>query len=56
MKSNYKTVSLQSRFPLLGVEKDCILSKGGDITVCFEVTLPEVFTLSGAEYEALHAV
>jgi hypothetical protein len=39
---------------IMGVEHDCILSKQGDITIAFEVELPEIFTLSDQEYEALH--
>src|SRR5437773_2241706 len=46
--------TLEEMLPLMGVEHDCILSKQGDITVAFEVTLPEVFTLSDEEYEAFH--
>ena len=30
-------------------------SKDADITVAFRVTLPEVFSVSSAEYEAMHA-
>ncbi|MEP7375297.1 MAG: TraG family conjugative transposon ATPase [Chitinophagaceae bacterium] len=45
---------LKDVLPILGVEKDCILSKQGDITVAYEVTLPELFTLSDQEYEAFH--
>lgn len=40
--------------PIMDVEHDCILSKQGDITVVFKIELPEVFTLSDQEYEALH--
>ena len=45
---------LEELFPVMGVEHDCILSKQGDITVAFEVRLPEIFTLSDQEYEAFH--
>jgi conjugation system TraG family ATPase len=45
---------LDEMFPIMGVEHDCILSKQGDITIAFEVGLPEIFTLSNGEYEALH--
>ncbi len=45
---------LKEVLPILGVEKDCILSKQGDVTVAYEVTLPELFTLSDQEYEAFH--
>ncbi len=40
--------------PIFGVENDCILSKQGDVTVVFEVQLPEIFSLSDQEYETLH--
>ena len=40
--------------PIFGVEYDCILSKQGDITIAYEVELPELFTLSDQEYEVLH--
>ncbi len=40
--------------PIMDVQHDCILSKQGDITVVFQVELPEIFTLSNQEYEAFH--
>jgi conjugation system TraG family ATPase len=50
-----KTRTLESKFPLLAVEENCIISKEADITVCFKVNLPEVFTVSTAEYDAMHS-
>lgn len=38
----------------MGIEHDCILSKQGDVTVVFQATLPEIFTLSDEDYETLH--
>lgn len=49
-----KEKSLLEIFPVYKVEHDCILSKHGDITIAFEVQLPEIFTLSDQEYEAFH--
>ena len=46
--------TLEDILPIMGVEHDCIVSKQGDITVAFEVTLPEIFTLSEEDYEAVH--
>lgn len=43
-------------FPIYKVENDAILSKQGDITLAFEATLPEIFTLSDQEYEAFHQI
>jgi conjugation system TraG family ATPase len=39
---------------LLRVENNCIISKFADITATYRVSLPELFTLTGEEYEALH--
>ena len=50
-----KAVTLESKFPLLAVEHGCIVSKDADITAAFEVELPEVFTVTAQEYEAIHA-
>lgn len=47
---------LEQLFPIWKVEKDCLLSKSGDITMAFKLRLPEIFTLSNNEYEALHQV
>lgn len=47
-------VGLNERLPILEVSGDTIVSKLGDITVGFEVRKPEVFTLAGAQYDALH--
>src|SRR5580698_3494174 len=46
--------NLQDILPIFGVEHDAILSKMGDMTIGFSVTLPEIFTLSNEEYEAFH--
>jgi conjugation system TraG family ATPase len=45
---------LKDIIPIFGVEHNCILSKQGDVTIAYEVTLPEIFTLSDQEYEAFH--
>ena len=50
-----KTATLESKFPLLAVENGCIISKDSDITVAYRVELPELFTLTRAEYEAMHS-
>ncbi|MCS2309726.1 DUF3875 domain-containing protein [Phocaeicola vulgatus] len=47
--------TLENRFPLLAVEHGRIISKDADITVAFEVELPELYTVTGAEYEAIHS-
>ena len=55
MRNIRKSSTLESKFPLLAVEQGCIISKDGDITVAYEVTLPEIFTVTSQEYESVHA-
>lgn len=55
MRNVMKATTLESKFPLLAVENGYIISKDADITVAFEVELPELYTVTRAEYEAIHA-
>ena len=55
MRNMLKATTLERKFPLLAVENGCIVSKDGDITVAFRVELPELFTVTRAEYEAIHS-
>ena len=55
MRNILKVATIESKFPLLAVEYDCIISKDADITVAFKVNLPELFTVTSSEYEAIHA-
>jgi conjugation system TraG family ATPase len=50
-----KAATLESKFPLLAVENGCIVSKDADVTVAFRVELPELFTVTSSEYEAIHS-
>jgi conjugation system TraG family ATPase len=47
-------VDIENVFPILGVQDNAIISKMGDYTIGFKVTLPEIFTLDNSEYEAFH--
>ena len=40
---------------MLSVEHGCIVSKDADVTVAFQVELPELFTVTSAEYETMHS-
>ncbi|GHV10276.1 transposase [Bacteroidia bacterium] len=55
MRNMMKAATLESKFPLLAVENGCIVSKDADITVGFRVELPELFTVTSSEYEAIHS-
>ncbi|OPB88908.1 TraG family conjugative transposon ATPase [Elizabethkingia ursingii] len=56
MRNASKVTTLESMFPLLSIENNCILSKEADVTICFKVRLPEIFTISSAEYELIHSI
>ena len=56
MRNILKAETLERKFPLLAVEHGCIVSKDADLTVAFEVTLPEVYTVAAGEYEAIHSM
>ena len=55
MRNVLKAETLERRFPLLSVENGCIVSKDADLTVAFEVELPELYTVTAYEYEAMHS-
>ncbi|MEJ7691586.1 TraG family conjugative transposon ATPase [Daejeonella sp.] len=47
-------INLEKLLPIFSIEHDCMLSVQGDITIGYELTLPEIFTLSDSDYEAFH--
>ena len=55
MRNVLKAETLERKFPLLSVENGCIVSKDADLTVAFEVELPELYTVTEDEYEAMHS-
>ena len=55
MRNTLKAATIESKFPLLSVEHDCIISKDADITIAYRVDLPELFTVTNTEYETIHS-
>ncbi|WP_214071881.1 TraG family conjugative transposon ATPase [Mucilaginibacter sp. dw_454] len=47
-------MNIEKIFPVYKVEHGCLVSAQGDLTVAFRATLPDIFTLSGADYDTLH--
>ncbi len=45
---------LEQTFPILEVTDDCIVSRSGSYTVAYELTKPEIFTLSSPELDVIH--
>ena len=46
--------NMETVFPVWKIEQDCLLDKRGSFTVAYRLHLPEIFTLSANDYEALH--
>ena len=55
MINRHKVSTLEQKFPLLSVENGYILSKDADMTAAFKVDMPELFTITGEEYEVMHS-
>lgn len=47
-------IDIEKILPLIKVGNGAILSAHGDMTIAFQVVLPEIFTLSDRDYEAYH--
>ena len=55
MRNISKMTTLENKFPLLAIEGNCIISKDADVTAVYRVELPELFTVTASEYEAIHS-
>lgn len=51
---NRSAVTLDEVFPLQAVIDGCIVSRRGDVTLCWEIGLPEAFTVLGADYDTMN--
>ncbi len=49
-----QVIDFEKSFPIMSVENDCVISKRGEVSVLFELYLPEVFTISYGEYNLMH--
>ena len=54
MDFNVKSNQIENCFPLLSYEDGLLVSKSGDITRLFELTLPQVYTSSDEEIDAMN--
>lgn len=50
-----KVKEFRNLFPLMAIENGTILSKDADISFCWQVKLPELFTTTQEEYELIHS-
>lgn len=55
MRNKSKGIDIGSCFPIMGIENGFIVNKAAEVTAAYRVTLPEIFTLQGEEYETMHS-
>ncbi|MBR8801719.1 TraG family conjugative transposon ATPase [Porphyromonas levii] len=55
-KTKKKVSPLQEVLPIVAVENDFLISKQATFTACYEVTLPEIFSLSEIDYEKIQSI
>ncbi|MCH7400866.1 TraG family conjugative transposon ATPase [Belliella kenyensis] len=53
MISQKESREMEALFPIYAVAQDLIISKQADLTACFSLSLPEVFTLGQAQHDAI---
>lgn len=56
MRNISKGSELKDVFPILSIEDGFIISKAAEVTAAYRVILPEIFTMTGADYEEMHSV
>lgn len=54
MDFDVKGNKIENVFPLWKFEDGFLVSKMADVTICYELTLPQVFTMEETDYDALH--
>lgn len=55
-KTTKKVGRLEEYFPIIAVENDFLISKQATFTACYEVVLPEIFSLSEVDYERVQSI
>ena len=53
MQMSQQSLRFDSVFPLMGMKDDMIISKRGDLTLGWELTLPEIFSQTEADYDEM---
>ena len=53
MEMKQTSKSFDELFPLMGMKDGIIISKRGDVTLGWELTLPDIYSLLGSEYDEM---
>jgi len=51
-----KKINLAAYHPILSIEEHMVFASNGNVILCYEVELPEIYSLSEKDFEDLHGV
>jgi len=49
-------IDLHAHHPILDIQNHVVFANNGNVVLCYEVVLPEVYSLSESDYEELHGI
>ncbi len=49
-----KTINFSAYHPILNVEDHIVFASNGNVVLCYQVSLPEIYSLSESDFEQLH--
>jgi len=49
-----KTINFSAYHPILNIEDHVVFASNGNVVLCYEVALPEIYSLSESDFEQLH--
>ena len=49
-------ININSHHPILDIQNHVVFANNGNVVLCYEVALPEVYSLSESDYEELHGI
>ena len=49
-------INLQSHHPILDIQNHLVFANNGNIVLCYQVELPEIYSLSETDFEELHSI
>lgn len=49
-------INLNSHHPILDIQNHVVFANNGNVALCYELVLPEVYSLSESDYEELHGI
>ncbi len=47
-------IKLSSHWPIGDIQDNCIFANNGNVVMCYELALPEIYSLSEKDFEDLH--